>query len=242
MDTIGDRLRFARESANDRLGRKFKITQSELADMMGVTQPSVNKIETNKLKRGEIDVIKLMDAAKYLKASFLWLATGNGSMEQEDSRLLQDLEFQKGFPVYWPQDLNSSVRQPQFYMNAAPLLHERLSKNAFFTLVNDDGMNPHINMGDLVLVDPGGSLQVGSYVLARMPGQKNPMLRRIVENEEDGYLLKAINPDFKTRELEKLDDLIGVAVEFRSFLLPAISYKSELGGGRPLNIIDFKKG
>ena len=116
MDTIGDRLRIARESAHERIDRTHRITQSELASVMGLTQPSVNRLENNKLKRGEIDVVKLMDAASFLNTSFLWLATGNGTMEQEDVKLLEDMEFQKGFPVYWPQDLNSINKTAQFYM------------------------------------------------------------------------------------------------------------------------------
>lgn len=241
MDTIGDRLRHARETAHTREADGVRVTQSELADMMDVTQPTIYKIEQNKLKRGEVDVTKLMTAAKYLKVSFMWLATGNGHMEQEDGKLLEDLECQKGFPVYWPQNLKNINKQPEFHMNVAPLLYERLSKNSFFTLVTDNGMNPHINMGDLVLVDPGGSLRVGDYVMAYMPGQGNPVLRKIIESKDDeGYLLKPMNPDFKTRPLERLSSLIGVAVEFRSFLLPEVSYKSNMETNRSINVIDFK--
>lgn len=243
MDTIGDRIRIARESAHERLGRKYRITQNELADMMGLTQSSVNRLENNKLKRGEIDVVKLMDAASFLNASFLWLATGNGSMGQEDAKLLEDMECQKGFPVYWPQDLNSINKNAQFHMNVAPVIYDRLTPNAFYTLVTDNGMSPHINMGDLVLVDPGGKFHVGSFVLARISGQAAPVLRRIVESdEEEGYLLKPMNSEFKTRTLEKFAHLLGVAVEFRSFLVPEVSYKSEMETKQTINIVDFKQG
>lgn len=239
MDTIGDRLRVARETANKRVGREFKITQSELADMMGLTQSSVFKIEMNKLKRGEIDVIKLMDAAKFLKASFMWLATGTGVMDQDDMQLLSDIEVQKGFPAYWPQDLPSKHRQPQFHMNVAPLLYERLSKNTFFTLVSDEGMSPDVSMGDFMLVDPGGSIRVGSFVLAYISGKRSPALRRIIENEDGGYLLKPNNPEFSTKPLERLDNLLGVVVETRSSKLAEVSYKSEMDGGLTLNVINF---
>lgn len=243
MDTIGDRLRTARKSAHERLDREYRITQSELACVMGLTQSSVNRLENNKLKRGEIDVVKLMDAASLLKASFLWLATGNGAMDQEDSKLLEDMECQKGFPVYWPQNLNSINKNAQFHMNVAPIIYERLTPNAFYTLVTDNGMSPHINMGDLVLVDPGGKFHVGSYVLARTSGQGTPVLRRIIESdEEEGYLLKPLNPEYKTRTLEKFAHLLGVAVEFRSFLLPEVSFKSEIETNKPINIVDFKQG
>ncbi|WP_067517898.1 helix-turn-helix domain-containing protein [Endozoicomonas ascidiicola] len=243
MDTIGERLRYARKTAHERIGAKYEVTQTALGEVMGLRQPTITKIESNKNKRSEVDVIRLMDAAKFLRASFFWLATGNGDIDQDDSRLLEDIETSKGFPVYWPQDISTPTREPQFHMNVAPLLYDRLSKQAFYTLVTDEGMNPIINMGDLLLVDPGGSLRVGGYVLAKIEGQKNPVLRRIIESsDDDGYVLTPLNGDFKPRTLEKLSDIIGVAVESRAFLLPEISYKNELKGGKPLNIIEFKKG
>lgn len=208
---------------------------------MGMTQPSINRIESNLLKRGNIDVIKLMDAAKFLKVSFIWLATGNGQMEQDDAKLIDDPDSQKGFPVYWPQDLDSIYKTPQFHLGVPPLLQSHLTKNAFYTLVTDAGMSPKIERGDLVLVDPSGPLHVGNLVLAKLPGQSAPIVRRIIEdNEGVGYLLKPLGEGFAIRPLEKINQLLGVVMESRSFQLPSISYESQMEANRAINLVDHK--
>ena len=79
--------------------------------------------------------------------------------------------------------------------------------------------------------------------LQKCLGMTHQCYGRIVESdEEDGYLLKPLSSEFKTRPLERFSHLLGVAVEFRSFLVPEVSYKSEININKPINILDFKKG
>lgn len=232
MDTIGDRLRISRETAGDRIGKRY--TQTDLGDVMGVTQPSIYKIENNLLKRGNVDVTRLMDAAKFLKVSFIWLATGNGQMEQDDAKLIDDPDSQKGFPVYWPHDLNRIYKTPQLYLGVPPVLQSRLTRSAYYTLVTDEGMNPLMRRGDLVLIDPSGPLHVGNLVLAQLPGQPGPIVRKIIENTNgEGYQLKPLGQDFATRPLEKIGYLLGVVMESRSLQLQGVSYEHEIRSNPP---------
>ncbi len=169
MDTIGKRLRHARETANERMGAKFQITQSELADQIGVTQGFIYKLETDANKRGSVDVTKLMKCAEYLKCSFLWLATGRGDVGNDDSHLLDDLNNQQGLPFIHPEQLeNPPTDNHEMMLNLTNSLASRISAEAYYTLVTDNGVNTRASSGDLVLCDPGADVRIGDFVLAKV--------------------------------------------------------------------------
>ncbi len=231
MDTIGERLRHARETANERLGTKYMMTQSELADQLGVTQGYIYKLETNANKRGSVDVTKLMNAAEYLKCSFLWLAKGLGKMEADDGLLIDELAQNNGQPFYDLETIGSEHAEPEMTLTLPSSLVNRVSSNGFYTLVSDNGVNARASAGDLVLVDPSTEVRVGDFVLARVADKSLPIVRRIVERMtegQSGYTLKSLNDEFADRPLGKISDLIGVVLEFRSFAREECSYKERL--------------
>ncbi len=231
MDTIGERLRHARETANERLGTKFTMTQSELADQLGVTQGYIYKLETNANKRGSVDVIKLMNAAEYLQCSFLWLAKGLGQMEADDGLLIDELAHSKGLPFVPPELAGKDVADPEMMLNLPSSLVSKVSANGFYTLVSDNGVKSRAAAGDMVLVDPAVEIRIGDFVLARVADKSLPIVRRIVERMtegQSGYTLKSLNDEFADRPLEKISDLLGVVMEFRSFAREECSYKDRL--------------
>ena len=241
MDTIGERLRHARVTAHERLGLSDRATQGEVGDKIGLTQGAIGKLENNQNKRGDVDVIKLMKAAEYLKCSFIWLATGRGSLTNDDSNLLDDFENHKGQPFYPPDDLQKKNAEPEMQLNLTDKLISKVSPNSFYTLVSDNGLTPKAAAGDMVLVDPSAEIQVGDYVLVRIKDKKLPVVRRIVERSTEdgqhGYMLKCLNNEFADRPLEKLEDLAGVVMEFRSFTREDTSYKDQLSAISSANII-----
>ena len=129
MDTIGERLKHARVTAHKRLGLSDRVTQGEVGDQIGLTQGAIVKLENNMNKRGDVDVIKLMKAAEFMKCSFIWLATGRGlltnddshllvveeiakeagKLTNDDSHLLDDIENKKSQPFYLPGDLQKKI-------------------------------------------------------------------------------------------------------------------------------------
>lgn len=241
MDTIGERLRHARVTAHERLGLSDRVTQGELGDQIGLTQGAIGKLENNMNKRGDVDVIKLMKAAEFMKCSFIWLATGRGSLTNDDSHLLDDLENRKGQPFFAPDDLQKKNLEPEMQLNLTNKLISKVTPRAFYTLVSDNGLTPKAAAGDMVLVDPGAQIQIGDYVLVRMKDKTLPVVRRIVERTtedgQSGYMLKCLNDEFADRPLEKLEDLAGVVLEFRSFPREDASYKDQLSAISASNII-----
>lgn len=237
MDTIGDRLRLARESAHERMGRTHKITQSELGLNMELTQGAIYKMETNQRKRGEIDVIKLMNAAEFLRCSFLWLATGQGSMQSNDQNVMDALERSNGCPLVPPENLEAT---PVATLEIPDSLVSRISPDSFYTMISDEGMSPAAWTGDIVLVDTGASVCVGDWVLARVADKSMAVVRRIIERSSDkghAYTLQTLNPEFADRPLKKISDILGIVREVRSYPRRTDSYARHVESATSHNVV-----
>lgn len=220
MSTIGHRLRQARETSHQRTGLSDRITMHELADQLGVDARTIYDEERNACKRGGLSAATLMKAAEYLCCSFLWLVTGRGDLENDDNRLVEILEGQYGQPFCLPHELGRRESATAMRLNLPDHLAALVTATAFYTLVTDNGLQPKVALGDLVLVDGGQQVQTGDYVLARMGGQQLPVVRRLVEcdgGSDTGYQLQTLNSEFARRPLQSLEHMLGVVMEFRSF-------------------------
>ena len=67
MNTLPDRLKFAREQLN--------LSQQQVADAVGMKQPSYYQLEAGKSKRSRF----INDIAKVLKTDVDWLMTGDSN-------------------------------------------------------------------------------------------------------------------------------------------------------------------
>lgn len=80
MKSLQERLRWAREKAG--------LSQKEVAEFIGVQQPSYSELETGETKRSKYTA----ELAHLLSVNAYWLATGKGSREPAlDSEISQIL-------------------------------------------------------------------------------------------------------------------------------------------------------
>lgn len=106
--TLGERLRYARESAFDRLSTERRISQTALADQIGVQRQQISMIE-----RGERDRLsnkRWLAVADYLQVNVVWLMFGRGEM-------LDGIDQPGAEPHHMPQQNLEPVHQQQ---NSAP--------------------------------------------------------------------------------------------------------------------------
>lgn len=231
MSTIGYRLKEARETAHQRMGRVHEITWSELSQMIGVSAEAVYREERSSTKRGELSPATLMEAAKFLRCSFVWLVTGHGNMLDDDERLVELLEGQCGQPFYFPDEIGRSEPSSDMRLNVPDHLAKVITPSAFYTVVTDNALQPTVSAGDLVLVDAGQTLESGEYVLVKLEGSSLPVVRRFTECNEEGlagYQLRSLNDEFAHRPFPGMDSLVGVVMEFRHFPNWSTGYKDRL--------------
>ncbi len=162
MSSLGERLKQARENK--------QLSQQEVAERAGMSQPTYYKIESGKTKR----TTYLNDLARVLGVNPEWLATGQGSM-QTNQQIVDDLiasmpngithdQIEPWRSQTWVEvyDLKFCCGDGGGYAEFEPLKKTLPFDNSFFKYRNikpeffkliygkGDSMSPYINDGDAV--------------------------------------------------------------------------------------------
>lgn len=80
----------------------------------------------------------------------------------------------------------------------------------FALRVLGESMAPEFADGDIVIVEPGGAVRDGSFVLANPDGEWT--LRQLVRLH-DGWLLRPLNPGYPQQPLADLGAVRGVVIQ-----------------------------
>ncbi len=81
---------------------------------------------------------------------------------------------------------------------------------AFALRVLGTSMEPEFNEGEIIIIEPGGLLKNGSYVLAQHRGE---WIFRQLCQRGDGWILHALNPAFPDLPLRDLASVRGVIIQ-----------------------------
>ncbi|MCG7412591.1 helix-turn-helix transcriptional regulator [Moraxella nonliquefaciens] len=164
MNTLAERLKFARE--------KINLTQQEVADRAGMSQPTYYKIESGKSQR----TTYLNELANVLKVTPNWLATGQGEMTALQSNISPNFEpvsdwddgtpleadevpipFYKDFGVacgHGSDGVAYENEKRRLRISRATIDRIGSYKDKIMaTLADGDSMSPTINDGDTIWVD-----------------------------------------------------------------------------------------
>jgi len=222
MKTLAERLRYAMEVLPPK-----KIKGVELARAVGVRPPSVSDWLSGKSKTMEGE--NLLKAAKFLSVNANWLATGNGTATDKNTKnndeeianiLFKNLNINK-VPLldykqitHWFENKNEKIKLYTYtdYLGADP-------ENIFSLIVQGDSMSPDFKDGDLLIVDSSINPKPGTYVIAQcnLDEVTFKKYRVLYQNEcgEDIFELVSMNKDYPS--LTSLDNrirVIGVVVRF----------------------------
>ncbi|MEY4644511.1 MAG: hypothetical protein RLZZ596_1342 [Pseudomonadota bacterium] len=88
------------------------------------------------------------------------------------------------------------------------------SGDAFALRVLGTSMEPEFNEGEIIIIEPDGVLQDGSYVLAQPGGEW--IFRQLCKTTKDGqtcWYLHALNPAFADIALPDLSAVSGVIIQ-----------------------------
>lgn len=217
MSTLGERLRQARENKN--------LTQQEVAERAGMSQPTYYKIESGKTKR----TTYLNDLARVLGVNPEWLATGQGSM-QTNQQIVDDLiasmpngithdQIEPWRSQTWVEvyDLKFCCGDGGGYAEFEPLKKTLPFDNSFFKYRNikpeffkliygkGDSMSPYINDGDAVGLDISDKIPKDGEVYALFL-DGDTMIKRIFR--EAGGIL-TLSSDNKAYRDKVVDDSNG---------------------------------
>lgn len=218
MDTLGKRLRFARQER--------KLTQTQLADLSGVKQSDISKLE-----RGDSQTTTgLVRLASALTCNPEWLDTGDGAIWQTDSPPLIEFDGNPDYPAIRRVKFKLSAGASGFAVEydddeSAPIVFQRswFERNGyrpgklFAVRVANGSMNPGLFDGDTVVVNTESvTPRDGAVFAVNYEGEM--VIKRLIRDEGQWWL-KSDNPDQQRYPRKKCDEqsrIIGEIVHKQS--------------------------
>lgn len=218
MDTLGKRLRFARQER--------KLTQTQLADLSGVKQSDISKLE-----RGDSQTTAgLVRLASALTCSPEWLDTGDGAIWQTDSPAVIEFEGNPEYPAIRRVTFKLSAGASGFAVeyqddDGAPIVFQRswFERNnyrpgkLFAVRIANGSMNPGLFDGDTVVVNTESTEPKDGVVFA-VNYEGEMVVKRLIRDEGQWWL-KSDNPDQQRYPRKKCDEhskIIGEIVHKQS--------------------------
>lgn len=80
-------------------------------------------------------------------------------------------------------------------------------------MVLGDSMEPEFKEGDVIVIEPGGHVKDGSYVIAY---HNDEYIFRQLRIRKDGWYLSPLNPAYVSEKLTNAEDVKGVITQKKS--------------------------
>lgn len=214
MDTLKSRLKFAR--------KEREMTQEQLAERSGLTQPDISKIERGLILKPS----GLLALARALRCNPDWLDTGDGRWDvigaaigwmEHDDVLTSGPDLKGTVPLISEvQAGNWKEAIDNLHPGEGERIHTtyRVRKHTYALRVTNDSMEPKFPDGAIIIVEPEEHAQPGKFVVVRR-GDGKATLKQLVQ-DGDTLFLKPLNPRYPIMEITPDTVFCGVVkrVEF----------------------------
>ncbi len=198
------------------LRKKKKMSQQELADLLGVTQATLSGWETEKYR---IDNNNLIKCSEILDTTTDYLL-GKSNIDNniEFISLPKDVikipvlgRIPAGIPIEAIEDVLEYIDIPEEMT--------RGGKEFFALKIQGDSMYPEYLSGDIVIFEVSPTCETGDDCAVMVNGDDATFKR--IERKENGIMVKPLNPEYETmfftnEEIEtKPVRILGIARELR---------------------------
>lgn len=183
------------------------MNQTDLSKKTGFAHSTISKICNGAVTNIKLETLYML--ADALKCSPHWLSTGeesNDSIHSSTSTLYPVLTLEQAarHNEVTKEELEKAEKLP------CPI---DCSKGTFIIHMQGSSMEPHIQDGELIFIDPKRIPSHNSFVLVKRANQNTPIIRMLTMEDDKAYL-KATNPIKSEQfiELNENDTIIGKAV------------------------------
>ncbi|MCK9740050.1 helix-turn-helix domain-containing protein [Pseudomonas syringae pv. syringae] len=195
------------------------LNESQLGRRAGVPQPTINRIlsgESSSPRRPTVEKI-----AKALKVSPDWLMFGTGE-DKFDSNVEAATGPSRYFEypeISWVQAGVAAEAMDLFSVGDFEAMHPSdawAGPNGFWLKVKGPSMTSSNGMsfseGMLILVAPGGDVESGQYVVAKLIDTNEATFKQFIWDSGKAYL-KPLNPAFPTVEVDNAWSVVGRVID-----------------------------
>ncbi|WP_339231140.1 S24 family peptidase [Pseudomonas sp. FSL L8-0168] len=211
---IGDRVA-AEMASND-------WSEGELARRAGVTQPTVHRIISGESKSPKRENIEKIAKALRVSSKWLWDGGPKGEADAFDSNVeaAQGPSRYYEYPeISWVQAGVAAEAMDLFNVGDFEAMHPSdawAGPNGFWLKVRGPSMTSTNGMsfseGMLILVAPGGDVENGQYVVAKLIDTNEATFKQFIWDSGRAYL-KPLNPAFPTVEVDDTWSVVGRVVD-----------------------------
>lgn len=198
------------------LRKKKKMSQQELAALLGVTQATLSGWETEKYRIDNNSLIKCSEILNTTTDYLLGKSVIDNNIEPVS--LPQDVvkipvlgRIPAGIPMEAIEDVLEYIDIPEDMT--------RGGKEFFALKLHGNSMYPEYLDGDIVIFEKAEACETGNDCAVMVNGDDATFKR--IERKESGIVVKPLNPEYETlfftnEEVENIPiRIIGVAVELR---------------------------
>jgi SOS-response transcriptional repressor LexA len=198
---------------------KKKLTQEELAEIVGIKQQAVQRIEAGKV-RSTSYVVQL---AKALNVSPEWLALGEGNelnaatSEEQNSNHQSQTTSNPAPLLEWDDTaiINHTIAKledtklfPVFSNNHGQCFALEVRDNS---MTEADGGQTSFLRGDILIVDALAQPHQNDFVLAKLPASSHVTFRQYISDDTGAYL-KPLNSQYSTVRINPEVKICGVVI------------------------------
>lgn len=196
---------------NRRIG--LNLTQTEVANAAGVSQQSIESIESGRTKKPR----NLLELAKALKCSPDWLLNGKdiSPLSEISTRRIPVLNYIQAGLLTEPSQIFEPDGDFEYIYT-----DEDTPESAFALRINGDSMLPVFHSGDIVIIDTEVAPLPGEFVAAKNEHHEATFkkYRPLGIGACANFELVPLNPDYPSlRSTETSLEIIGVMVEHRTY-------------------------
>ena len=197
-----DNLKRCRKMAN--------LTQPQLAELMGWTEPSrISHYETGNRSPSIPELIRLADV---LGVNVGTLITGDQFMLAQSVANYASNDKLSRIPLISFVKAGNFVEIIEDYDGEMHLTTAKTKTRTFATRVEGDSMLPEFPPGRIVVVEPDRAAINGDYVIARN-GNNEATLKQLIKDGADWYL-KPLNDRYPIKRIDNPEiDIIGVVIQ-----------------------------
>lgn len=211
--SLGVRLKQARQKKN--------LTQEELADLVGIKQQAVQRIEAGKVKSTSY----IVQLAQALDVSPQWLALGEETVAAPTpipAPIVKDADqtFFHHAPLIDWHDIHTINQLPLRDHNGLkfPVLG-RINNRCFALQVKDQSMlastfgEPSFMKGDYLIIDSSATPQADDFVIVKLSHSTHMTFRQLIKKDETEQLqLKALNEKYADLDFDDDMQICGVVL------------------------------
>lgn len=188
------------------------MTQTEVATIAGVSQQSIETIESGKTRKPR----NIIELSKALKCSPDWLLNGKNIMPLAEisTRRIPILSYVQAGALTEAKDVTDMDGNMEYV-----LADSDVPESSFALRIDGDSMQPEFKEGDIVIIDPELCPMPGEFVVAKNNGHEATFKKyRPLGIGVDDFELVPLNPDYPVlRSADVPLQIVGVMIEHRIY-------------------------